>query len=59
MPLEIRELNIRVQVGQPSAAGSTSAAATSPDSSDTQARDELVRECLDEVLRVLDAKKER
>jgi hypothetical protein len=56
MPVEIRELHIRVAVN--SEAAKPSAPATSADR-DGADKDALVAECVEQVLRIVQAKKER
>ncbi len=56
MPLEIRELHIRVNVGSVGAAPASGAPATGGGDQD---KDRILSECLDEVLRVLRRKEER
>lgn len=57
MPIEIRELVIRAQVDtQCNGSESRSGAMAAPVG---DSRDEMIRACVEEVLRVLDAKQER
>ncbi|NEQ45476.1 MAG: hypothetical protein F6K00_18815 [Leptolyngbya sp. SIOISBB] len=56
MPIEIRELVIRAQV-EPDSSGPTTSRAAPPADSPNQA--ELIRLCVQEVLRVLEEKRER
>lgn len=60
MPLEIRELHIRVNLGGPSANGGAQDG-QNPSSSQGagQGGDELVAKCVEEVLRVLRERNER
>lgn len=57
MPLEIRELNIRVNVGGEASGGSASGAQGSAEAAVD--KDAVISECVDEVLRVLRERKER
>ena len=60
MPIEIRELHIRVAVTPPAGGASTpgaSAGAATPGGD--EARRELVAECVEQVLQVLRDRKER
>ena len=56
MPIEIRELVIRAQV-EPSGHQASSSRATSP--SDHRSQEDLIRICVQEVLRILEEKRER
>lgn len=56
MPLEIRELHIRVNVAGEGAAPSSGAPASASGGDD---KDRILSECVDEVLRVLRERKER
>jgi len=58
MPIEIRELHIRVAIDS---GAETGRAATHPpqgDAADAD-KDAVVAECVEQVMRILDAKKER
>ncbi len=57
MPIEIKELYIRVSVTPP--AGGTPAGATGPAPGGADARKALVGECVEQVLQVLHDRKER
>jgi hypothetical protein len=65
MPIEIRELVIRATVdpGEAGAGGcapsSSKASTKSPSSPQAGAEDDVVQICVREVLRILDAKRER
>lgn len=56
MPLEIRELHIRVNVGGEAATPSSGAPASAAGGED---KDRILSECVEEVLRVLRERKER
>ena len=56
MPIEIKELHVRVSVSAP--AGGRPAGAPGPDP-DVDARQALVAECVDQVLQVLRDQRER
>lgn len=58
MPLEIKELHIRVTVNQPQEAAEGSAGSESALTS-AEAKDGLIRQCVEQVLEILDKKKER
>lgn len=57
MPLEIRELNIRVNVGGD--ASGTDAPRSQGSDAAASDKDAMISECVDEVLRVLRDRKER
>jgi hypothetical protein len=56
MPIEIRELHIRVAVNAEAAKPPAPANAAGPDGAD---HDALVAECVEQVLRIVQARKER
>ncbi len=56
MPIQITELNISVSVNQPGQ--STSVPASNPESAQ-QERSKLVEECVDQLMKILQDKKER
>ncbi len=56
MPIQITELNISVSVNQP---GSQQAAPSSDPQEQQHAQTNLVSDCVDQVLKVLQDKKER
>ena len=56
MPIEIQELNIRVNVNQPAPQGDMSSSAQPMQSDD---KDALVASCVEEVLKIIHDKKER
>lgn len=59
MPLQIRELQIRVTVDQPT--GSSQPQQTSPDSQtgDKDEKEAIINQCIEQVLDMLNNKKER
>lgn len=58
MPIEIRELHVRVSVSQPAA--QTGAAPSANRASSTSATpDALISTCVDQVLHILESKRER
>jgi 3-oxoacyl-ACP reductase-like protein len=60
MPIEIRELHIRVAVSAPPEAASTPAAPAAPGAGGAAPQNEaLVAECVEQVLRILQHKTER
>ncbi len=61
MPLEIRELHIRVDVGAPPAGAGGSAEGTTPRTSQEQGedRERLVAQCVEEVMQLLRNRRER
>jgi hypothetical protein len=61
MPIEIKELHIRVSVNTPPSAQATGArpAVACGDISDGQAKDAIVAECVEQVLQILQNKAER
>ena len=56
MPIQITELNISVSVGQPG--GNNSLPTASPEKNQQQ-NDQLIEECVEQVMRILQDKKER
>ncbi len=57
MPIEIRELHIRVSVSPP--AGGRPAGAPGPEPAEGAGRQALVAECVEQVLQVLHDRRER
>jgi len=57
MPIEIRELHIRVSVSPP--AGGSPAGAPGPGPAEGDGRQTLVAECVEQVLQVLHDRRER
>lgn len=56
MPIQITELNISVSVNQP---GGNSQSPTASPEKNQQQSDKLVEECVEQVMRILQDKKER
>lgn len=61
MPIEIRELQIKVTVNQPQQTGSTGAGGAAPPSGPgkAQAADKLVADAIEQVLEIMRNKNER
>ena len=60
MPLEIRELHIRVTVNQPHQGADKTASAVAGDSSKTaEEKEAIISQCVEEVLQIINNKKER
>jgi hypothetical protein len=64
MPIEIKELHIRVTVNTPSSEQASATKTASSDSShheggETGDNNSLISECVEQVLQILDQKKER
>lgn len=60
MPIEIKELHIRLTVdNQPASRRRTGQGASAESEGDDADRDAIVTECVEQVLRILDAKKDR
>jgi hypothetical protein len=57
MPLEIKELHIKVTVNQPSQGQQQAAPATGGKADDD--KEALISQCVDEILEIIDNKKER
>jgi hypothetical protein len=58
MPLEIRELHIKVTVNEPLQGQQPAAPAADPVKSDEE-KQSIIRQCVDEVLEILNNKTER
>ena len=58
MPLEIRELYIKVNVSEPAPGGGAGAVVPKPGDAGED-KDQMIAQCIDEVLQVLKSKKER
>jgi hypothetical protein len=59
MPLEIRELHIKVNVNAPAPGGGAGAQVPSGDRDAGDERDEWISQCIDEVMQVLRNRNER
>ncbi len=59
MPLEIKELHIRVNVNQPQPAESGSTATGANVDAKPEDPDGIVRQCIEQVIELMNAKKER
>ena len=59
MPLEIRELQIKVNVNQPQALPSQAQPASTASGLAKEEKQTLIQECIDEVLNIFNHKKER
>lgn len=57
MPLEIKELHIRVTVNQPESGAQATAAANASAKEDE--KEGLIRQCIEQVLEVIHTKEER
>lgn len=57
MPIEIKELHIRVTVNQPASEGVPPAAGGNAAAADD--KDGLIRQCIEQVIDLMNAKKER
>ena len=59
MPLEIKELHIRVSVNQPQQNEQASAASPARGKKEEDEKEALVKQCIEQVLEVIKNKKER
>lgn len=61
MPIEIKELHIRVEVSAPPAAQPTGSATASPNAQagGESDKDAIIAECVEQVLQILQSKMER
>jgi BRCT domain type II-containing protein len=60
MPIEIRELQIKVTVNQPPAAGGTPAAGDAGGGKEAATdKEKLIKQCIEQVLEIMDNKNER
>lgn len=63
MPIEIKELHIRVAVNTPSAAPQTAGSIQRPAAADQaqsgKKKDEMIAECIEQVLQIMENKNER
>lgn len=57
MPLEIKELHIKVTVNQPESGGQTAAGPSTSGNDDD--KEGLIRQCIEQVIDLIEAKKER
>ena len=58
MPIEIRELHIRVSVNQPES-GTASAPAANAAEAGKEDKEGVIRQCIEQVIDLMNAKKER
>ncbi len=56
MPIEVKELHIRVTVNQP---GQASASSNSGKKDEKEDKDAVIAHCIEEVLQIIDKRKER
>jgi len=62
MPIEIKELHIRVNVTPPSSGQTGPAAGATPGRTERlsgRERQEMIAECIEQVMKILESKKER
>jgi len=59
MPLTIRELHIKVSVGQPGTPGAQQSPGPASPQQETQEKEELVADCVEQVVHIINEKKER
>lgn len=59
MPIEIKELHIKVTVNAAPPSGGQSTAPSAPAASSGEDKDAIVAECVEQVLQILSAKTER
>ncbi len=59
MPVEIRELNIRIQVNEPEKTAQTPANQSATAQQTTTAADALLKECVEQTLQIIHEKHER
>ena len=59
MPVEIKELHIRVTVNQPGQAQQSSASSASGKKEEGDEKEAIIAQCVEEVLQIIDNKKER
>jgi hypothetical protein len=59
MPIEIKELHIRVTVNPPPSGGGSTQTAPAPAAAGGANKDALVAECVEQVLQILQQKRER
>lgn len=59
MPLQIRELQIRVTVDQPNGSSQPQQASSTSSTNDKDEKDAIINQCIEQVLDMLNNKKER
>jgi hypothetical protein len=59
MPLEIKELQIRVTVNQPAGQSQPQQASTAPQAGDKDDKEGIINQCIEQVTDMLNNKKER
>ncbi len=59
MPVEIKELHIRVTVNQPQPAGSAPAGSSAGDAGKSDDKEALIEQCVEQVFDLLKSKNER
>ncbi len=59
MPVEIKELHIRVTVNQPGQAQQGGASSASGKKEEGDEKEAMIAQCVEEVLQIIDNKKER
>ena len=59
MPLEIKELHIKVTVNQPSQGQQPAAGAGASGANADDDKEAIITQCVDEILQIIDNKKER
>ena len=59
MPLEIRELHIKVTVNQPSQGQQPAAGASAAGDKANDDKEAIITQCVDEILQIIENKKER
>lgn len=59
MPLEIKELQIRVTVNQPQGQSQTAGVSSSVPNGDKNEKEAIINQCLEQVIDMLNNKKER
>jgi hypothetical protein len=59
MPLQIRELQIRVTVDQPAGTSQPQQTSSAPQPGDKNEKEAIINQCIEQVLDILNNKKER
>jgi hypothetical protein len=59
MPLQIRELQIRVTVDQPAGISQPQQTSATPQAGDKHEKEAIINQCIEQVLDMLNNKKER